>query len=131
MKRWINTGSIRVRFFSFIGMLLLILLLLLNFYPYFSARDAVYQEKERSMESRAVSLAAALGALSRPDEENVTEVLRLLDVRDYDRIVYADGEGRVIYDSGSAAGDTADLATALQGRTVFRSSLLGSSFLSK
>ena len=88
MKRWINTGSIRFRFFSFIGMLLLILLLLLNLYPYVSARDAVYQEKERSMESRALTLASALAGLSRPDEESVAEVLRLLDVRDYDRVVW-------------------------------------------
>ena len=129
-KRWINTGSIRFRFFSFIGALLLILLLLLNLYPYVTARDAVYQEKERSMESRAVSLAAALGALSRPDEESVAEVLRLLDVRDYDRITFAGGEGSVIYDAGSGQERPEDLRAALGGKTVFRSSLQGASFLS-
>ena len=130
MKKLINTGSIRFRFFFFIAMLLLILLLLLNLYPYFSARDAVYQEKERSMESRAVSLAAALAALSRPDEESVAEVLRLLDVRDYDRITFTDSKSRVIYDSGSGGELTDDLQTALSGKTVFRSTLLDSGFLS-
>ena len=129
-KRWINTGSIRFRFFSFIGALLLILLLLLNLYPYVTARDAVYQEKERSMESRAVSLAAALGALSRPDEESVAEVLRLLDVRDYDRITFTGGEGSVIYDAGGGQERPEDLQAALGGKTVFRSSLQGASFLS-
>lgn len=34
-------------------MLLLILLLLLNVYPLISARDAVFQEKEKAMESQA------------------------------------------------------------------------------
>ena len=133
MKRLINTGSIRVRFFLFIGMLLLILLLLLNLYPYVSARDAVYQEKERSMESRAATLASALAGLSRPDEENVAEVLRLLDVRDYDRVTFADSESRVIYDSAGPAGvrsTEADLLTALEGKTVFRSALQGTMFLS-
>ena len=130
MKRWINTGSIRFRFFSFIGILLLILLLLLNLYPYVSARDAVYQEKERSMESRALTLASALASLSRPDEESVAEVLRLLDVRDYDRVTCADLEGRVIYDSGSGEELTGDLQTALGGKTVFRSSLLEDGFRS-
>ncbi len=130
MKRWFNPGSIGFQFFSFIGMLLLILLLLLNIYPYVSARDAVYQEKERSMESRAVSLATALSALSRPDGENVEEVLRLLDVRDYDRITFADNGGRVLYDSGSGEGRTDDLQNALGGKTVFRSALRDASFLS-
>ena len=130
MKRWINTGSIRFRFFSFIGILLLILLLLLNLYPYVSARAAVYQEKERSMESRALTLASALASLSRPDEESVAEVLRLLDVRDYDRVTCADLEGRVIYDSGSGEELTGDLQTALGGKTVFRSSLLEDGFRS-
>ncbi len=130
MKKWFNPGSIGFQFFSFIGTLLLILLLLLNLYPYVSARDAVYQEKERSMESRAVSLAAALSALSRPDAESVEEVLRLLEVRDYDRVVFADSTGRILYDSGSGGETIADLQTALDGKTVFRSSLHAASFLS-
>ena len=105
MKRIINTGSIRFRFFLFIGLLLLVLLLLLNFYPYFSARDAVYQEKQSSMSSRGAALASALAMLDRPDEERVAEVLRLLDIQEYDRVLFVDSAGRVIYDSRGGAED--------------------------
>ena len=129
-KRLINTGSIRFRFFLFIGMLLLVLLLLLNIYPYVSTREAVYQEKERSMETQAATLASALSGLDKPDQESVAEVLRLLDVQGYDRILVADGEGRVIYNSGSGVDPSADLQTALTGKTVFRSALTGEGFKS-
>ena len=57
------TGSISFQFFSFIVMLLLLLLLLLNIFPYVSTRDAVYQEKEKAMESQASTLASALAGL--------------------------------------------------------------------
>ena len=133
MKRIINTGSIRFRFFVFIALLLLVLLLLLNLYPYISARDAVYQEKQSSMSSRGAALASALAVLDRPDEERVAEVLRLLDIQDYDRVIFADGEGRVIYDSRGGGDDEhvqEDLRTALSSKTVFRSSLKGESFSS-
>ena len=133
MKRIINTGSIRFRFFVFIALLLLVLLLLLNLYPYISARDAVYQEKQSSMSSRGAALASALAVLDRPDEERVAEVLRLLDIQDYDRVIFADGEGRVIYDSRGGGDDEhvqEDLRTALSSKTVFRSSLAGESFSS-
>ena len=133
MKRIINTGSIRFRFFLFIGLLLLVLLLLLNFYPYFSARDAVYQEKQSSMSSRGAALASALAMLDRPDEERVAEVLRLLDIQEYDRVLFVDSAGRVIYDSRSGAEDMRlreDLLTALTSKTVFRSALNGESFSS-
>ena len=133
MKRIVNTGSIRFRFFLFIALLLLVLLLLLNLYPYFSARDAVYQEKQSSMSSRGAALASALAMLDRPDEERVAEVLRLLEIQDYDRVLFTDREGRVIYDSRGGADDAqlwADIRTALTSKTVFRSSLRGESFSS-
>ena len=133
MKRIINTGSIRFRFFLFIVLLLLVLLLLLNLYPYISARDAVYQEKQSSMSSRGAALASALAVLDRPDEERVAEVLRLLDIQEYDRVLFVDSAGRVIYDSRGGAEDVRlreDLQTALSSKTVFRSALNGESFSS-
>ncbi len=129
-KRLFNPGSIRFRFFAFLVLLLLILLLLLNFYPYVSVRDAVYQEKEKSMESRAATLTSALSGLDRPDAESVAEVLRLLDIQGYDRVTVTDGEGRVIYDVGSSADAGGDIRSVLAGKTVFRSSLVGESFQS-
>ncbi len=122
----------RFQFFSFIALLLLILLLLLNLYPYFSTRDAVYQEKEKSMESQASTLASALAGLDRPDEESVAEVLRLLDIQSFDRVIVTDGAGGPVYDSGGGTGAVReeDLQAALAGKTVFRSALRGESFSS-
>ena len=132
-RRGINTGSISFQFFSFIGMLLLILLLMLNIFPYVSTRDAVYQEKEKAMESQASTLASALAGLEKPDEENVAEVLRLLDMQGFERVTVADREGVAVYDSdgGSGGSDTEpDMLLALSGKTVFRSVFRDASFLS-
>ena len=114
-------------------MLLMILLVLLNIFPYVSTRDAVYQEKEKAMESQGSMLASALAGLDRPDEENVAEVLRLLDMQGFERVTVTDANGLAIYDTdGGSDGMDAepDLKTALSGKTVFRSVFRDASFLS-
>ena len=131
-KKIINTGSISFQFFSFIAMLLAVLLVMLNVFPYVSTRDAVYQEKERAMESQASTLASALTGLERPDEENVAEVLRLLDMQGFERVTIANVDGYAVYDSDGTGGEEVepDLLTALEGKTVFRSVFRDGSFLS-
>ena len=116
--------SFRFQFFAFLGLLLVILLLLVNIYPVTSSRDAVFQEKESSLKNQATTLASSLAKLDKPDQESITEVLRLLDIQGYDRIVVTDESGVVLYDSAGASGgrtDLADVTTALTGKTVFRS----------
>ena len=131
-KKIINTGSISFQFFSFIAMLLAVLLVMLNVFPYVSTRDAVYQEKEKAMESQASTLASALTGLERPSEENVAEVLRLLDMQGFERVTIANVDGYAVYDSDGAGGEEVepDLLTALEGKTVFRSVFRDGSFLS-
>ena len=131
-KKIINTGSISFQFFSFIAMLLAVLLVMLNVFPYVSTRDAVYQEKERAMESQASTLASALTGLERPDEENVAEVLRLLDMQGFERVTIANVDGYAVYDSDGTGGEEVepDLLTALEGKTVFRSIFRDGSFQS-
>ena len=111
-------------------MLLAVLLLLLNIYPYVTTKEAVYQEKEKSLETQAATLSSALSSLDRPDQESVAEVLRLLDMREYDRILVVNGDSHILYSSGSGEGAAADLQTALSGKTVFRSSLRSEGFVS-
>ena len=125
--KWkIKPGSIRFQFFAFLGTLLLILLLLLNIYPYVSARDAVYQEKHRAMESQGSTLSSAIAGLDRPDRESISEILRLLDMQGYDRLTVYDVSGQQVYDhriSGSQSIPGGDIGLALSGKTVFRSAL--------
>ena len=132
-ERLINTGSMSFQFFLFIGTLLLILLVMLNIFPYVSTRDAVYQEKEKAMESQASILASALAGLERPDEENVAEVLRMLDMQGFERVTIAGRSGEAVYDTDGGSGGEGvepDLLTALEGKTVFRSIFRDSSFRS-
>ena len=132
-NRLLNTGSISFQFFLFIGALLLVLLVMLNIFPYVSTRDAVYMEKERAMESQASMLASALAGLEKPTEENVAEVLRMLDMQGFERVTITGRDGSAVYDTdggSGGAGTEPDLLTALSGKTVFRSVFRDASFLS-
>ena len=132
-KKRVNTGSISFQFFAFIALLLTVLLILLNIFPYTSTRDAVYQEKEKSMENQASTLASALSGLERPNEENVAEVLRMLDMQGFERITVSTADGEAVYDSDGGRGGQSvepDLLTALAGKTVFRSTFRNGSFRS-
>ena len=122
--------SLRVQYISFITALLLVLLLLLNTYPIISSRDAVFEEKRSSMSSQAAVVASTLGATERLSAANVAEVLRFLDLSGYSRIVVADAQGAVLYDSERNAVAPEDLATALEGKTVFRSVFTDDAFAS-
>ena len=125
--------TMRVKIFAFLLGLLAILLLLLNIYPVVSSRDAVFLEKQSSMTSQVLTLSSSLAKLENPDEKSVAEVLRLLEIQGFDSTMVVDKDGTVIYDSaGSAGGLTGvqEVLTAMEGKTVFRSSFLPDAFVS-
>ncbi len=125
--------SIRFQFIAFIAALLLILLILLNTYPLTSSRDAVFQEKKSSLSGQAAVLASSLAGLDRLNEDSIAEVLRVLDISGFARIVVVDDRGMVQYDDGGTVGvvtDIEDVSAALGGKTVFRSVFEDSSFSS-
>lgn len=125
--------SLRFQVFSFLAVVMVLLLLLLNVFPIVSSRDTVFQEKESSVSGKASLLSASLAKLDEPDRDSVAEVLRLLDITGFDRTVVVDEGGSPVYDSaGLRAGDSedADIAAALGGKTVFRSDYNGEAFLS-
>ena len=125
--------SLRFQVFSFLAVVMVLLLLLLNLFPIVSSRDTVFQEKESSISGKASILSASLAKLDKPDRDSVAEVLRLLDITGFDRTVVVDQEGKPVYDSaGIQARDSeeTDIATALGGKTVFRSDYNGEAFLS-
>ncbi len=114
----------------FILAILLVLLLLLNTYPITSSRDAVFQEKRSAMSTQAGVTASALSSLERLSREGVADVFRFLDMSGFDRIIVSDESGKIVYDDGNLEGLTADLPTALSGKSVFRSVFSNSAFMS-
>ena len=112
---------------------MVLLLLLLNVFPIVSSRDTVFQEKENSISGKASILSTSLAKLDKPDRDSVAEVLRLLDITGFDRTVVVDQNGRPVYNSAgiqARASEETDIATALGGKTVFRSDYNGEAFLS-
>ncbi len=124
--------SIRFKIFAFMAVLLVLLLVMLNTLPMSSSRDLVFEEKHSSLSGRAAILASSLSGLERITEESAGEVLGLLDVDGYDRIVITDEAGKPVYDSAPAAGTEAmgDVLSAVTGKTVFRSSFKDGAFTS-
>ena len=125
--------SLRFQVFSFLAAVMVLLLLLLNLFPIVSSRDTVFQEKENSISGKASILSTSLAKLDKPDRDSVAEVLRLLDITGFDRTVVVDQDGRPVYNSAgiqARASEETDIATALGGKTVFRSDYNGEAFLS-
>ncbi len=124
------THSIRFKFIVFILAILLVLLLLLNTYPIISSRDTVFQEKQSSMSSQITVVASALGSLDRLSRDGVSDVLRFLDLANFDRIVIVDSKGTVVFDDGHDNPNLEDLQAALSGKSVFRSVFSDAAFSS-
>lgn len=124
--------SIRFQFIAFIAALLVILLLLLNTYPLISSRDAVFEEKRSSLSGQAAVIASALAGLDSPGSDSIAEVLRVLDISGFERILVADARGAVLYDSLGSSGhtDIKDVITALDSKIIFRSDFIDGAFSS-
>lgn len=123
--------SIRFKFFVFIAVLVAVLLLLLNFFPIRSSRDAIFEEKRTAMTNRGTAIASALSRLESLSTASIGEVLRLLDTQGISRVVVTDNDGTVLYDTSGHAGgktDIGDIDIALKGKTVFRSVFSGGAF---
>ena len=125
--------SIRVQLLAFILALLLLLLLLLNTFPLTTSRDIVFEEKRSSLSAQGSVIAASLSNLDRMTAEGVAEVIRILDLSGYSRVVVTDSAGSVLYDSGGPAGvttDRAELLEALEDNVVFHSAFEDGAFRS-
>ena len=125
--------SIRFKIIAFISALLGLLLILLNTYPIMASRDRVFQEKKNALSAQTVVVASSLSSLENPGQESIGDVLKLLDISGFDRIVAVDSEGVVLYDDRGSEGGRTDISalmTALSGKSVFRSSFTDSAFVS-
>ena len=120
----IDMHSIRIQLISFIAAVLVVFLVMLNFYPITSSRDLIFEEKKSAISSQAATVASSLSGLDRLSGESVREVLQLLDLSGYSRTVVTADDGTVLYDDGGAVGavtDNRDILDSLGGKCVFRS----------
>ena len=123
--------SIRLQFYSFILVLLVLLALAVNLLPITSSRDAVFEQKKSSLTAQGNATSVALARLEKLNRDNIAEVLQLLDMTGYTRIVVSDIDGITIYDSDSTASNDShldDVMLALSGKTIFKSDFDTSSF---
>ena len=114
--------SIRIQLLAFITAVLLIFLVILNIYPITSSRDLIFEEKKSALSGQAAVVASSLSGLDRLAPDSVREVLQLLDLGGYSRMVVAGADGIILYDDApGGVGDNSDIFTSLEGKCVFRS----------
>ena len=125
--------SLKFQLMTFTAALLAILLVLLNTLPITLSRDRVFEEKKSSLSSQTAVVASSLANLDAPTRESISDVLKLLDISGFARMVVTDSEGTLLYDSGSSKDEETEehaITTALLGKTVFRSFYSGTAFTS-
>jgi signal transduction histidine kinase len=134
-KRNIFRG-VQFKFVGLMAALIVVLFGLLNTYPLITSRDLVFSEKQSAMTGQAAVLSSSLATLERLSKESISEVMNMLDLTEYNRIVVTDAAGTVVYDTsagnnlvGRASGLDA-VNTALRGKTVFTSKFSGGAFAS-
>ena len=116
--------SLRAKLYIVTSALLLVLVLLLNTVPLTTSRNAIFEEKKSALSSQGNAASSALSRLEKLSYDSVSDVLSFLDLSGYSNVLVTDADSKIIYDSngnGSGVAYSADVATALTGKTVFRS----------
>lgn len=125
--------------FKFVGLttaLVVVLLALLNSYPVRSSRDMVFSEKQTAMTNQAGTAASSLASLDHLSRESIAEVLNLLELDNYERVLVTNEKGRVLYDSAAEENQTGQqpeikaIARAREGKTSFYSRFTSEAFFS-
>ena len=128
--------SVQFTFFAISFLFVALMIGLLNTYPTTGSRDVVFSTKQSLMLSQVSLMSSSLSALDELDEENVHQVMELMDVNSFDRVVVTDESALVLYDSAvldKARGKYAlfaELTRALEGEVVFVSQYDGLAFRS-
>ena len=109
---------------------------LLNSYPTISSRDIVFANKQETMLSQVSVMSSSLSGLEKLSIEGVTQVMELVDVYEFDRVIVTDGGAGILYDSSAedrvgASALFAEVIDALEGEAVFASSYDGEAFVSR
>lgn len=129
--------SMQLTFFIIYFLFITLTIGLLNTYPTISSRDAVFSAKQGLMVSQASVMASSLSALESLNSENVDQVMELVDVNAFDRVIVTDSSGMTLYDTaktGNAQGKYAlfsEITRALKGEVLFFSKYDGYAFRSR
>lgn len=131
------TRGVQFKFDGVMAVIMLIFFILINLLPLTTSRDLIFSEKETSMTNQASTISSSLSTLSTLSRDRVSEILNLLDVSGYDRILVTDSYGISIYDTaqeGNTVGTDPGIEkikTALSGKTVFSSTFASAAFSSE
>ena len=93
---------------------------LLNTYPTLTSRDVVFSAKQSALTNQATITSVSLSALERLSAEGVEQVMAILDVGEFDRVIVVDRDAGVLYDTDtlqSTVGETCDFAQVTEALT--------------
>ena len=94
--------SVQLTFFAIYFIFIALMTGLLNTYPTIGARDAAFASKKSLMINQASIMSSSLSALERLGAENVRQVMELIDVNAFDRVLVTDETGLALYDTAAA-----------------------------
>lgn len=129
--------SVQMTFITIFFAFLALTIVLLNVYPTTNARDIVFSTKQGSLLNQTAVMSSSLSALERLNPDGVHQVMELVGVGNYDRVVVSDPDGVILYDTeifGELIGEKNEpelVYSALQGKSVFSCSYTGSAFYSR
>lgn len=112
------------------------LLVLLNTYPVAASRDIVFSEKQSSLLEQASVISASLSALDTLSGDGAAQVVELLGLTGWERVMVTDAAGRVLYDTATPSAEGrfalfAEIIRALNSERVFSSSFADGAFVSR
>ncbi len=127
--------SVQLTFVSIFFLFIVLSIGLLNTYPTISSRDIVFANKQETMLNQVSVMSSSLSGLELLTTEGVEQVMYLMDVNEYDRVIVTDSEARILYDSfgSQRLGATvlfSEVMEAMDGQAVFGSSYDGDVFTS-
>lgn len=116
--------------------IILILLVLANTFFLTESRDMIFTSKHTMLENQAAVITTSLSALETLTHDNISQIMKLLNVSNINRISVISADGKVLYDSSTNtshdiafnAGEY--LQAALSGNLAFYSNFSNGAFRS-
>ncbi len=130
-------NSVQLKFALTFLVLIAGLMIMLNTYPTIVSRDLVFTSKQNSLQTQANVMSSALSASDKLTGDTVQEVMSFLDLRSLTRVIVADSNAKILYDTadiGSGVGSYAlfsEISRALDGKIVYYSVYDGKAFMSR